>query len=94
MQILHKFNKTKGLYLELNGQVKAEMTVSMTNKHKMIIEHTEVDPSLKGQGIGYELVEASVHYARDNQLKIKPMCPFAHAVFKKKQEAYADVLSQ
>lgn len=58
---------------------------------KLIIDHTEVDSSLKGKGVGYRLVEASVQYARDNQIKIIPLCPFAHAVFKKNAE-YHDVL--
>ncbi len=92
MQIQHKFNESKGLfYIENNGKIIAEMTYSLAGTDKMIIDHTEVDTSLKGQGIGYKLVEASVLYARENQIKILPMCPFAYTVFKKKPE-YGDVL--
>jgi predicted GNAT family acetyltransferase len=57
----------------------------------MILEHTEVAEELKGQNVGYQLVEAAVEYARLHQFKILPLCPFANAVFRKKPE-YRDVL--
>ncbi|MBO3116841.1 N-acetyltransferase [Winogradskyella sp. DF17] len=86
-----KINQKGRFYLEVDGVVKAEMTYSFAGDDKFIIDHTEVDDSLKGQGVGYKLVEASVDYARTNDLKIMPLCPFANAVFKKKPE-YQDVL--
>lgn len=67
------------------------MTYSHAGSDKIIIDHTEVDESLKGQGIGYKLVEAAVSYARINNLKILPLCPFANSVFNKKAE-YNDVI--
>ncbi len=92
MQVQHKFSENKGrFFIEIDGSTKAEMTFSVAGKDKMIIDHTEVDSSLKGQGVGYKLVEASVQYARENKIKILPLCPFAHAVFKKKPE-YGDVV--
>ncbi|WP_138433458.1 GNAT family N-acetyltransferase [Winogradskyella algicola] len=92
MTIQHKDNGKKGeFYLEINTNKMASMTYSYAGDDKIIIDHTEVDPSLKGQGVGYKLVEASVNYAREQGLKIMPLCPFANAVFKKKTE-YIDVL--
>ena len=52
--------------------------------------HTEVSSSLKGQGIGQQLVEYAVEYARKNQLKIVPVCPFVIRQFEKNPE-YNDV---
>ena len=92
MEIRHEITEKKGRFVyEVNGMEKAEMTYSHAGDDKIIIDHTEVDGSLKGQGVGYKLVEASVNYARDKQIKILPLCPFANAVFKKKKE-YSDVL--
>lgn len=92
MPVQHKFNKNKGrFFIEINGETKAEMTYSLAGKEKMIIDHTEEDASLKGQGVGYKLVDAAVIHAREKEMKILPLCPFAHAVFKKKDE-YSDVL--
>jgi predicted GNAT family acetyltransferase len=57
----------------------------------MIIEHTEVDDKLRGKNVGNQLVQYMVDYARTNNIKVIPLCPFTHSVFKKKPE-YADVL--
>ena len=94
MEIKHSDNGTKGaFYVEIEGVRKAEMTFSHAGTKKIIIDHTEVDASLKGQGVGYKLVEAAVEYFRENNLKVIPLCPFAAAVFKKKGDSFADVLS-
>ena len=92
MDIKHGNVGSKGRFnYEVDGVVKAEMTYSQAGNDKIIIDHTEVDASLKGEGVGYKLVEASVNYARNKQIKILPLCPFAAAVFKKRNE-YSDVL--
>jgi len=92
MNINHEDNGQKGrFYLEIEEKIKALMTYSHAGSDKIIIDHTEVDDSLKGQGVGYSLVQAAVNYARDKQIKILPLCPFAAAVFKKKTE-YSDVI--
>lgn len=92
MAIQHLQNKTKGeFYLEVNQEKLASMTYTYAGNDKIIIDHTEVDESLKGQGVGYKLVEEAVNFAREYNLKIMPLCPFANAVFKKKTE-YKDVL--
>ncbi|MCD2259069.1 GNAT family N-acetyltransferase [Psychroserpens luteolus] len=92
MDIKHTDTGNKGrFYYEVDGVEKGLMTYSHAGADKIIIDHTEVDSSLKGQGVGYRLVEASVDYAREQQIKILPLCPFAAAVFKKRTE-YSDVL--
>ncbi len=58
---------------------------------RIIISHTEVDGSLKGKGVGKQLVSAAVAYARKNNIKIVPLCPFARSVFQKTPD-YNDVL--
>lgn len=92
MKIEHSLDGNKGFfYINLDGKNIAEMTYSKAGSDKIIIDHTEVDESLKGQGVGYKLVEEAVNYAREKDVKILPLCPFAAAVFKK-HEAYNDVL--
>ncbi|MCA0132638.1 GNAT family N-acetyltransferase [Winogradskyella alexanderae] len=82
----HEDNNKGEFYLEADGNKLASMTYSYAGDDKIIIDHTEVDESLKGQGVGYKLVEASVDFAREKGLKIMPLCPFANAVFNKKKE--------
>ena len=79
-------------FVEMDGNILAEMAYSMPTPNKMIIEHTEVGEELKGKNVGNQLVHTAVEYARTNNIKIIPLCPFASSVFKKKPE-YADVLA-
>lgn len=93
MDILQQQNETKGsFYVEENGKVLAEMTYSIASPSLIIIDHTEVDESLKGKGVGLKLLNKTVGYARANNIKIMPLCPFAKSVFDKKPEEYKDVL--
>jgi predicted GNAT family acetyltransferase len=92
MLIQNESNERKGRFFIGPAEASlAELVFNYPNPDKMIIEHTEVHESLKGQGVGYRLVEAAVEWAREKQLKIIPLCPFALAVFKKRND-YADVL--
>lgn len=93
MQVLQRKDGTKGtFYIEENGKQLAEMTYSLGGPSLMIIDHTEVDDALRGKNAGYQMVHTAVEYARTNNLKIFPLCPFANSVFKKKAEEFADVL--
>jgi hypothetical protein len=92
MNVLHKKSDNKGVfYIEIEGLKKAEMTYVMAGETKMIIDHTEVLSELSGTGAGKMLVEKAVEYARENRIKILPLCSFAKAVFEK-TPSYTDVL--
>ncbi|MCW5655249.1 GNAT family N-acetyltransferase [Hydrogenophaga sp.] len=65
------------------GQRLAEMTYSRTNATLIVIDHTEVDESLKGQGVGRQLLDALVAWARTTGTKVIALCPFAKAQFDK-----------
>jgi uncharacterized protein len=91
MQIQLEESATKGSFFIIeNDKRLAEMTFSKSIE-RIIIDHTEVSDSLRGKNIGKQLVAASVDYARKNNVKILPLCPFAKAVFSKVHE-YSDVL--
>lgn len=70
----------------------AEMTYSRANATLIIIDHTEVDPSLGGQGVGRSLLDALVQWARTTQTKVLATCPFAKAQFAK-DASIRDVLA-
>ena len=57
MVIQHEFDGKKGSFYVMKGDQRiAEMVYVMAGDAKMIIEHTEVDESLKGQGVGKKLL--------------------------------------
>jgi hypothetical protein len=93
MEIQQTDNGKKGaFFITINDVKMAEMTYLYAGEDKINIDHTEVNETLKGQGVGNKLIDAAVAYFRANHLKVIPLCPFANAVFKKKQDVYADVL--
>ena len=73
-----------------DGKRLARMTYSVAGK-RVIIDHTEVDDVLRGKNAGAQLVHAAVEWARKDNVKLLPLCPFARSVFEKTPE-YADVL--
>jgi predicted GNAT family acetyltransferase len=58
---------------------------------RLTVYHTEVAEKAEGKGYAKLLLEEMVGYARNNNLKIIPLCPFVQAQFKRHPEAYADV---
>lgn len=87
MTIEHQQRDHKGSFLHQEGsEVLAEMTYSRAGESMIIIDHTEVSEKLRGQGAGAKLVEALVEYARENKIKIMPLCPFAKSVFTKRED--------
>lgn len=82
--IHHQEADAKGtFFVDKSGQRMAEMTYSRTNAAMVIIDHTEVDESLRGEGVGRQLLDALVAWARETGTKVLPLCPFAKAQFGK-----------
>ncbi|MGZ4049399.1 MAG: GNAT family N-acetyltransferase [Bacteroidia bacterium] len=92
MEIQHEEKERNGLFfVAVDGEILAKLIYRMSGPGKMIIDHTEVDERLAGKGIGKQLVAKAVAFARENNIKILPLCPFAKALFDKTPE-YRDVL--
>lgn len=87
-----KIEGKKGFfYIEIEGKQEAMMTFVFAGEDKIIIDHTEVNPRNEGKGFGKKMVTKAVEYARENNIKIIPLCPFAKNVFDKVAE-FRDVL--
>ena len=78
--------------IQENGNRVGEMAYTNAGEGKIIIAHTFVEDAFRGENIGKDLVKAGVDFARDRNLKVIPLCPFAKAEFEKQAE-YADVLA-
>ena len=53
--------------------------------------HTEVDPSLRGRGVGEVLAQSAIAYAREHSMRIIPTCPYVQRWLTKHPE-YADLV--
>ncbi|WP_238652936.1 GNAT family N-acetyltransferase [Paenibacillus piscarius] len=88
-------NITKGegrFYIAGDGKDLAEITYrTEENTGNLVIDHTFVSEDLRGQGAGEKLVRAVVDLAREQKVKIEPVCPYAAHQFEKHTE-YKDVL--
>ncbi|KQB37237.1 GNAT family N-acetyltransferase [Flavobacterium aquidurense] len=85
---IQQTNDTRRGYFEAieDGKEAGKMTYTWAGDSKFIIDHTEVSPDFNGKGVGKKLVLAAVEYARTNNVKIIPLCPFAKSVFDKVEE--------
>ncbi len=70
-----------------------EITFVSSGENTIIIDHTYVSDSLRGQGIALQLVNKVAEYARLEHKKIIPLCSYAKKVMTQNEE-YKDVLKK
>jgi predicted GNAT family acetyltransferase len=77
-------------YLMHEGEQAGEMIISIAD-NVLTAYHTEIDPKFEGKGLARILMNGMVTYAREHQLKVKPLCAYVHAQFKRHPEEFADI---
>jgi uncharacterized protein len=88
--IQHEGGERRGaFYIEREGRRVAELTYRMMGADAMV-DHTWVEPKLRGGGEAGSLVAAAVEWAREEHVKLVPACSYVRAVFDS-TPAYADV---
>ncbi len=93
MKVQRQESGDKGsFYIEEDGQKSALMTYKKSDENEITIDHTEVDKAMQEKGLGKKMVAAAVEYARENDIKIVPVCPFVKKVIDETSE-YRDVLA-
>lgn len=86
-EIKQKETEGKGMfYVEKDGEIVAELTYTMNDNNVMTLDHSETEPGFEGQGLASGLVKHSVEYARENDIKIDPLCKYAAKQFEKHKE--------
>ena len=76
-------------YLLDDGKEIGEITYEVENKI-LIVDHTFVDPTYRGQNLAIKLVDAVSDYARKVGMKIIPTCSYVVKVFERSVD-YLDV---
>jgi predicted GNAT family acetyltransferase len=93
MEIKQKNYADNGVFKAMDNNIEiGEMTYVWAGPDKFIIDYTHVKDGYTNEGVGNRLVKKAIDYARENNVKIIPLCPFANSIFKKNPE-YSDVLS-
>jgi len=80
VEIIQGNNK---FYIGDEAQPEAEITFQPSGQDTITIDHTYTDPSLRGQGIAKALVLKVTDYAKENNLKIIPLCSYARIVMER-----------
>lgn len=82
--------KEQAFVMVEEGKEVGKVTYMPREEGVWVLDHTFVDESMRGQHAGEQLVESVVKLAREKGSKIDPVCPFALALFERKEE-YGDV---
>jgi uncharacterized protein len=92
MDIKQIENESRGAFFIRGDDRKrlAEMTYSRAGETGIIIDHTEVDESLRGQKVGDQLLAEAMKFAREKGFKVYATCPFALRKLQGNEE-YVDV---
>ena len=91
-RIEQKESGGKGMFfMEEDGKLLGHLKYTIEDNGIMTIDHTEVDSSMSGKGLASDLVKHSVEFARENNLKVNPLCSYAAKQFQR-NEAYRELL--
>jgi len=78
---------TKGFFGAFDEEIEAgRISYTFAGETRMILDHTEVNDAYRGQNIGKRILMQIVEFARENKIKIIPLCPFAKSVFNRVEE--------
>src|SRR5678809_570316 len=92
LEIHHEEAADRGaFYIERDGRRIAEQAYLRRDPNHVVIVHTEVDPSLRGQGVARRLLDTLVAWARATGTKVSATCPYAKKEFER-DPSLADVL--
>lgn len=80
--IEHNETGSRGAFhIQREGKRIGEMTYSRTHPSLVVVDHTYVDPSLRGMGIAQHLQDAMVAWARETGTKVVPLCSYVKVQF-------------
>lgn len=66
--------------LRIDGERSGFLEFTRPETGVMRIEYVDVASELRGIGLGRQLVEKAVAFAKENGLKVVPICSYARAV--------------
>ncbi|MBP1630608.1 MAG: family N-acetyltransferase [Bacteroidetes bacterium] len=88
-----KYDQQSGVInLIVDNEIAGKIGFTFKEDKKIIIDSTDVQEKHSGKGYGKILVNKAVDFARENNLKIIPECPFAKRILELFPE-YKDVLN-
>jgi len=88
--IQHRSDGRRGaFFIERDGRRIAELTYSLDDG-AAVVDHTWVDPALRGGNFARRLVDAVVQWARAGKIRLVPTCSYVRVVIARTPD-YADM---
>ena len=78
-----ELNGAHEFVLRIDGERFGFLAFSRPEVGVMCIEHVEVARELRGSGMGKQLVQKAVAFARETKLRVVPICSYARAVMQR-----------
>jgi len=78
-----ELNGTHEFVLRIDGERFGFLEFTRPDVGVLCIEHVEVSPHLRGAGLGRELVQKAVAFARGTSLRVVPICSYARVVIER-----------
>jgi predicted GNAT family acetyltransferase len=78
--------------LHVGGALVGEIRYRRLNEETVVLVHTEVDPSLEGEGLGAVLVRGALEDIRARGRRLVPVCPFVAAYIRHHPE-YSELVT-
>ena len=78
-----ELNGTHEFVLRIDGERFGFLEFTRPDTGVMCIEHVEVAVELRGSGLGKQLVQKAVAFAKDAKLRVVPICSYARAVIQR-----------
>jgi hypothetical protein len=88
-----KFEKGRIYSVDENNELLAEATFELKENGEVDINHTYVNPVLRGQGVAGKMMEVVAQYLKENGLKASASCSYANSWLKKNRETYFGIIS-
>lgn len=80
----------KRFEVEIDGEL--AMVEYIAAGKNIIFTHTEVPVAFEGMGVGGALANHVLEYARDNELKVQPLCPFIKSYLMRHKDDYEGMI--
>jgi predicted GNAT family acetyltransferase len=87
----YRYTPNRVCLIDENNQILAETTFPDVDEHTVNINHTWVDPSLRGQHVGEKLLQIAAEQLRSSGKKVVITCPYALKWFSSHPE-YEDLI--
>lgn len=89
-----KFENGRIYSVDENNELMAETTFISKGNGQVVIDHTFVNPVLRGQGVAGQMMEVVANYLRENGLKASATCSYANSWLKKNRQPFSDIISE